>query len=127
MIGFAFGVALWFWFIKPAIEKLVLHFFNPDSPEWREHIREQIRLDLEDAKRQAEIRRLRALNEKLRWRVEDCMQADEATRKAWQHRMDQERCCGCWENPNCTGFVRDAGTVEVVREMKALPKGSQND
>lgn len=115
MIGFAIGMAIWFLVIMPAI----VHFaINTDNPQRQEHIREKIKRDLEDARRQAEIRRLEIQNIALSTYAEMQDREQRMSYADVQSHFDCSQCCQF----SC-GPISDAGMAEVVRdEIKALPE-----
>lgn len=115
MIGFVIGLTIWFLVIMPAIMHCVI---NADNPQWQEHIREKMKRDLEDAMRQAEIRRLEMQNIALSTYAEMQDREQRMSYADVQSHFDCSQCCQF----SC-GPIRNAGTAEVLRdEIKALPE-----
>lgn len=115
MIGFVIGMTIWFLIIMPAIVRFAT---NTDNPQWQEHVREKIKWDLEDVRRQAEIRRLEMQNIALQTYAEMQDREQRMSYADVQRHFDCSQCCYFSCSP-----IRDAGTVEVVRDkIKALPE-----
>lgn len=115
MIGFAIGMAIWFLVIMPAIMRFAI---NTDNPQRQEYIIEKIKRDLEDARRQAEIRRLRMQNIAISTYAEMQDREQRMSYADVQSHFDCSQCCQFSCSP-----IRNAGTVEVVRDkIKALPE-----
>lgn len=118
MIELVIGLAIWFLAIVPAVYFLQA---KKDIPQWQEDISVKIKRNIYFAKLDAEIRHLEMKNIALRTYAEMQDREQRMSYADEQRHFDCSQCCQFSYSP-----IRDAGTVEVVREeIKALPRGEE--